>query len=310
MNQIIEIAAEIAQEWHCGQVDKGGTDYFEGHLSTVAAYGKDWQEKVVGYLHDAAEDTNHSVADVMDALRAGVAGDVEQPNKAEWAEIEDALNIMNHNTAANREEYIERFRGHDLAIRVKLNDLRSNMNLSRIPNPMEKDFARRERYLTEFQKLRQMLDEIENQRFEPEYFLHRWNAEISSFTLEEYRSLRKKHPDGFMLNWSLWDWQKACEGDVYFMMRVDGKHPGIVFYGDFYDDPWEEESWRGDGKMIHYMDIVCRHPAAPTKPLLSLEQLTASFPEIDWLHGHSGVLLTREQGEKLLQMLNDCYAIQ
>lgn len=139
----------------------------------------------------------------------------------------------------------------------------------------------------------------------PQYFLHRWNAEISSYSLEEYRKMRESQPDGFMLNWSLWDWQKVREGDEYFMMRVDGDHPGIVFYGDFYDEPWEEESWRGDGKMIHYMDIVCRKPGSHDCPLLSFEQLTETLPEIDWLHGHSGVLLTREQGEKLKHMLKN-----
>ena len=161
MDKLVEIAANLARGWHRGQVDKGGNDYFEGHLSTVAVYGSDWKEKIVGYLHDAAEDTDHSVADVMAALRAGVAGDTVQPTKDDWLEIEDALNIMNHNTADSREEYIERFRGHSLAIRVKLNDLRSNMNISRIPNPTEKDRARHQRYIAERRKLRKMLDEIE-----------------------------------------------------------------------------------------------------------------------------------------------------
>lgn len=151
-----------------------------------------------------------------------------------------------------------------------------------------------------------LINDMPNPRHvETQYFLHRWNAGISSFTLEEYRALRQTNPDGFMLNWSIWDWEQVREGDEYFMMRVDGDHPGIVFYGDFYDEPWEEESWRGDGKMIHYMDIVCRKPGLPDNPLLSLEQLNEAIPEIDWLHGHSGVLLTREQGEIIMQLLKN-----
>ncbi|MDR2652104.1 MAG: hypothetical protein LBC68_07290 [Prevotellaceae bacterium] len=38
-------------------VDKQGVDYFEGHLTTVGNAGHDWKEKIVGFLHDAAEDT-------------------------------------------------------------------------------------------------------------------------------------------------------------------------------------------------------------------------------------------------------------
>ncbi len=39
---------------------------------------------------------------------------------------------MNSHTAANREAYINRFRNNTLAIIVKLNDLRHNMDISRI----------------------------------------------------------------------------------------------------------------------------------------------------------------------------------
>ena len=162
MEHLIETAANLAREWHRGQVDKSGVDYFEGHLTTVASYGRDWKESVVGYLHDAAEDTPHTVADVMAALRAGIAGDSEQPTEDDWAEIEDALNMMNHNTTSSREEYIDRFSGHSLALRVKLNDLRHNMDPRRIiPNANDFDRARQQRYAAERQKLRDMLDEIE-----------------------------------------------------------------------------------------------------------------------------------------------------
>ena len=70
--------------------------------------------------------------------------------KKEWTEIEEALNVLNHNTALNRESYIQRFKGNELAIKVKLSDLRHNMDLSRIPSPTEKDYARLERYKSEF----------------------------------------------------------------------------------------------------------------------------------------------------------------
>ena len=43
-------------------------DYFEGHLSVVASLGRTWQEKVVGYLHDASEDTPHSVEQVLELV--------------------------------------------------------------------------------------------------------------------------------------------------------------------------------------------------------------------------------------------------
>ena len=80
---------------------------------------------------------------------------------AEWDEIEEALNLINSHTAASREVYIERFRGHQLAINVKLNDLRNNMDISRLPYPTEKDLKRVERYKKEYDALLQMLQEFQ-----------------------------------------------------------------------------------------------------------------------------------------------------
>ena len=62
-------AAFVARELHQGQKDKGGNDYFTSHLLPVGNSGFNWKEKVVGFLHDAAEDTACSVEDVVDVVR-------------------------------------------------------------------------------------------------------------------------------------------------------------------------------------------------------------------------------------------------
>lgn len=177
------VAARLAKEFHKGQVDKAGKDYFEGHLATVGGSGHDWKEKTVGFLHDVAEDTGYSVRNVILSLKKGLkewkANSEEQdwiddfseiivqypnehlhlPSKDEWHEIEEALDLMNFRTAKSREEYIKRFKGHFLAIKVKLNDLRHNMDISRLPNPTEKDYARLERYQKEYETLMVMFRE-------------------------------------------------------------------------------------------------------------------------------------------------------
>ena len=177
------VAARLAKELHKGQVDKVGKDYFEGHLATVGGSGYDWKQKTVGFLHDVAEDTSYSVKDVIRFLQKGLkawkARPKEQdwiddfseivnqyphehlylPSKDEWEEIEEALHLMNARTAKSREEYIHRFKGHFLAIKVKLNDLRHNMDISRFPNPTEKDYIRLERYQKEYEALMGMLKE-------------------------------------------------------------------------------------------------------------------------------------------------------
>lgn len=178
------VAARLAKDIHKGLVDKAGKDYFEGHLATVGGNGYDWKGKTVGFLHDVAEDTEYSVKDVIRLLKRGLkewkAKPDEQdwmndfieiitqypnerlhlPSKEEWNDIEEALNLLNSRTAKNREEYIQRFKGHFLAIKVKMNDLRHNMDISRIPNPTEKDYARIERYQKEYNTLMDMFREL------------------------------------------------------------------------------------------------------------------------------------------------------
>ena len=144
----------VAKELHAGQVDKGGKDYFTSHLLPVAKYGHDWKEVTVGFLHDAAEDTDNTVEEVIDQVKqqldelCSVAND--KPTEEEWDEIANALHCLNHHNAPTREVYIEGISKNPLALKAKLNDLKSNMDISRIPNPTEKDLMRLERYKKEF----------------------------------------------------------------------------------------------------------------------------------------------------------------
>lgn len=154
---VAHAAANLAKELHKGQVDKAGKDYFEGHLWTVGCSGSNWKEKTVGFLHDALEDTDYEIQEIMLGLMRISDGWEILPTEDEWKEIEEALNLMNSRTAPNREAYIERFRGYSLAIRVKLNDLRHNMDISRISQPNEKDLERVKRYEEEYDSLKQML---------------------------------------------------------------------------------------------------------------------------------------------------------
>lgn len=185
MTKIVYAAGLVAQKLHKGQTDKGGNEYFESHLLKVADLGFDWKEKVVGFLHDASEDCNMTVDDVMNLLDEEILRVVDNPKEhwyeEEWwedwmedidvypcktthvitdeerEEIKTALSLLNHHTATSREEYINRISGNFLALKVKLNDLKSNMDITRIPELTEKDFARLERYKKEYDILLEAL---------------------------------------------------------------------------------------------------------------------------------------------------------
>ena len=146
----VNAAAKVAEELHRGQRDKAGVDYFTGHLSFVASLGGSWQEQVVGYLHDASEDTPCTVEQVLDLLEKEAQRAMPPEERTE---IQQALCLLNHHTAPDRTSYIRRIAQHKLARAVKLNDLTHNMDIHRLSAPTEKDYLRLARYREEYNYL-------------------------------------------------------------------------------------------------------------------------------------------------------------
>ncbi len=135
----IERAIEIAVAAHKGQVDKAGKPYVL-HVLQVMLYGKTDEEKIVGVLHDVVEDTDWTF---------------EQLEKEGFKkEIIDALRCV---TKLSEDEdydaFIERVKKNPLAIRVKINDILSNMDLKRIDKVKEKDVERFNKYLKAYNEL-------------------------------------------------------------------------------------------------------------------------------------------------------------
>lgn len=127
---MLEKAILLAKKAHQGQVDKGGQPYFL-HLLRVMESCETEEEKITALLHDTLEDT----ALTLDDLR-----------KAGFSE-----NVLEAIVCLTRGEedymaYIEGVCRNPLASAVKAADLTDNMDLSRIPNPAERDFVRLEKY--------------------------------------------------------------------------------------------------------------------------------------------------------------------
>ena len=125
-----ELALQIAQKAHAGQVDKAGKDYIL-HPMTVASYMDTDTEKAIAYLHDVLEDTDVTV----DALREIF------PN-----EIVDTLITLTHRKDESYFEYIQRVSKSKLAKKVKVADLLHNLDITRIKEPTKQDYERLEKY--------------------------------------------------------------------------------------------------------------------------------------------------------------------
>lgn len=127
----LRLAVEVATKAHEGQTDKGGRPYIL-HPKTVAEALELTEHKIIAYLHDVCEDTPIT----PDDLRS--MGFSER--------IVVAIDTLTRRNGQSYEEYIENIRKNEDARLVKLADLRHNMDISRIPNPTQRDYQRVEKY--------------------------------------------------------------------------------------------------------------------------------------------------------------------
>jgi (p)ppGpp synthase/HD superfamily hydrolase len=135
----LERAIEIATEAHKGQKDKYGAPYL-GHVSRVMNAGETDQEKIVGALHDVVEDTPWTFDDLR---REGFSAAIIEAVRCLTKKSEDE----------DYDEFTERVRKNPLAVRVKLNDLRDNMDIRRMTEVTEKDVKRLNKYLKAYRTL-------------------------------------------------------------------------------------------------------------------------------------------------------------
>lgn len=113
MNQI-DLCLKIATEAHCGQLDRS-YDPVILHPLAVGLMGNNEGEKCVGFLHDVIEDTDIT-AEYM--LVMGV-----NPKYV------DACRLLTHDKRIPYLDYVRAIKesGNELAIAVKLNDLKHNL---------------------------------------------------------------------------------------------------------------------------------------------------------------------------------------
>ena len=128
----IEEAISIAAYAHRGQTDKAGAPYILHPLRVMLSLNSE-QEMVVGVLHDLVEDTDWT----LERLRDRGFDD----------SVLAAIDSLTKRDSESYEEFIARVKSNPLARRVKLADLQDNADLARLPQPSERDLARREKYL-------------------------------------------------------------------------------------------------------------------------------------------------------------------
>lgn len=133
LNKQLEIAIKIAVDCHKGQYDKGGELYILHPLHIMDKVGS-IECKIIAVLHDSIEDT--WVDD--DYLREmGINEDCVE-----------AIVLLTRKKNQSYMDYIKEINTNFYAKTVKMEDLKHNMDLSRIDRDVtEKDLDRNRKYL-------------------------------------------------------------------------------------------------------------------------------------------------------------------
>jgi (p)ppGpp synthase/HD superfamily hydrolase len=145
MKNSLKKAIQLAVEAHEDQLDKGGNPYIN-HPIRVMDGVELYLDKIVAVLHDVIEDTDITSDDLRKHFSEDIVQDIEFLSKKPGQTLED---------------YIEIVKLSPRAIRVKIQDLKDNMDLTRLSVIKEKDI---DRYL-KYAKIKMELEIIYKEKF-------------------------------------------------------------------------------------------------------------------------------------------------
>lgn len=131
LENLLNKAKQIAKNAHKNQFDKAGKPYIEHPLRVMSSLTT-IEEKIVGVLHDTVEDSDLTLETLT---HLGFP-----------SHIVNAIDAITKHQGENYENYLKRVTANPLALRVKIADMRDNMDINRISHPTEKDYQRLKKY--------------------------------------------------------------------------------------------------------------------------------------------------------------------
>ena len=124
-------ALKISFKVHKDQVDKAGLPYIF-HPFYLANKMDDEYSICVALLHDVIEDGNYTVEEL---IKEGFP-----------SEVVEAVKLLTHLKEDSYFDYINKMKLNSLARKVKIEDLKHNLDLSRLNEITNKDLERIEKY--------------------------------------------------------------------------------------------------------------------------------------------------------------------
>ena len=135
-NPRVRQAYKIAKEAHKYQKDKSGTEYIIHPMTVASNVGNNISAIILALLHDIVED--HSSKYNINILKREIHLGVYEV---------EALKLLTHDKSVPYFDYIDKIKSNELAIIVKLADLKHNSDKSRLLTVTPKDEKRFKKYI-------------------------------------------------------------------------------------------------------------------------------------------------------------------
>ena len=127
----LEKSVNIAVTQHAGQTDKAGKPYILHSLRVMMNMDND-EEMAAAVLHDVIEDTSISAEDL---LNSGIPG-----------KVVDIVKTVTKIEGESYDDFISRISASEPAVRVKISDIRDNLDICRLETLSDKDMQRLKKY--------------------------------------------------------------------------------------------------------------------------------------------------------------------
>lgn len=145
MKQMLNAAIVLAATRHDGQYDKQGLPYIMHTLKVqYLLKSEDEELNCIAVLHDILEDTKTTVEELFDI---GMS-----------KRVVDAVCLLTKDKKIEYKDYLEKISSNIDAVRVKMCDIRHNMDMRRLKGVTEKDLKRMEKYIHAYNFLKGILD--------------------------------------------------------------------------------------------------------------------------------------------------------
>ena len=137
----LDAALLLAVQAHSGQKDKAGKPYILHPLRLMLKCDTD-DERIVAVLHDVVEDSDVTVQHLE-----GIGFS---------SSIIDAINCLTKSDGEPYEGFIQRVSANILATKIKIKDIRDNLDVSRLESLTESDLQRIKKYHQSLKYLEQL----------------------------------------------------------------------------------------------------------------------------------------------------------